>query len=379
MSHALTNRAVRIPVLLFLHALVFGGCITPSLSAADDLSIGALVPLTGDFAAAGGQFQRGMQLAEDEINSAGGVAGDRLTIIYEDSKILPTTSVAAARKLVELDRVSAVLALTLVEAKAAGPLLEAAHVPTIFLWDSNPKIDDLGQYLFSIGLWTPNAGIRVAEYSFHTLGLRRAVIVKNFDEWAIDVTDTFSSRFKELGGEVVLNETLDPHENDFRSVLLKVKKLKPDLIYAPLGFNAPTFFKQLRNMYHIPGVIFSSDNIRDDIILASEGALEGAYVTHGADPKTLEAKALLERFKARYKGESPTSLLFVSAGYDGVKLLAKAIAEGGRSGEAIKNSLYTVKGYHGASGRVEISPEGSSKLKATVFKVVNGKLEAQDK
>jgi ABC-type branched-subunit amino acid transport system substrate-binding protein len=97
------------------------------------------------------------------------------------------------------------------------------------------------------------------------------------------------------------------------------------------------------------------------------------------DPKTLEAKALLERFKARYKGESPTSLLFVSAGYDGVKLLAKAIAEGGRSGEAIKNSLYTVRGYHGASGRVEISPEGSSKLKATVFKVVNEKLEAQDK
>ena len=73
------------------------------------INIGAILPLTGEGAKYGDAAKKGINLAVKEINSAGGINGKSVQIIYEDSQGDPKAGVAAMQKLVITDKVSAVI------------------------------------------------------------------------------------------------------------------------------------------------------------------------------------------------------------------------------------------------------------------------------
>jgi len=131
----------------FLGAMVAAAGIlaAPALQAQQGVSpgevvIGALGPLTGPFAFIGGPGRDGIALAVDKINEAGGINGRKLKLVFEHANT-PAESVAAAKKLVEEDKVFAlILASGSTGAAAAADYVRAAKIPTYNIFGATPII-----------------------------------------------------------------------------------------------------------------------------------------------------------------------------------------------------------------------------------------------
>jgi branched-chain amino acid transport system substrate-binding protein len=72
----------------------------PSGTQQRTLKVGCITPLTGDGASYGKQTKQGIDLAVEEINSAGGVNGAKLKVIYEDDQMKPQVGISAIQKLI---------------------------------------------------------------------------------------------------------------------------------------------------------------------------------------------------------------------------------------------------------------------------------------
>lgn len=334
------------------------------------VKLGALMPLTGEFAMASAAFLEGMRLAEDEVNRAGGIKGRRLAIVVEDTQYIPSLISAAALKLISVDHVTAAITTAYGETNIGGTLFERAHIPSLALWDSSPEIDAMGEYVFAIGPWTPSDAEVSASFARNQLFARKAVVITSVEPWSELVGRLFADNFVAKGGSVAGVFHQNPGDSDFRSLLAKTRSLEPDIVYAPLASEIIAFHKQRRAAgLAIP--VISSGVISDEHLLQAEGALEGVYQSQIGDPERPQVVDLRARYQAKY-GKRLSMPWYVATGFDAVQLYAYALREVGDDPVKLKDFLYTVRGFPGAAQEISISAGGSSPYFVKMFLITNG-------
>lgn len=334
------------------------------------IKIGAILHLTGDLAMSNVAFHEGIEVAIDELNQKR-EQGQKLQLILEDGQNNPRMSNSAAHKLLDMHKVSALLIASYLDAMASGPLLEKAHVPAITLWDSNPEIDDAGEYIFAIGPWTPSAGEEAARYAHEVLGLKKAVVVYNTDSWSESVAKSFKDKFLELNGKIINTIILNPSEVDLRSVIAKINSYGVDMIYSPLVFNLVPFYTQIKQL-QFGGKVVTSDIIVDEHISKAPDAFEGIYQTGLENPDSAVYKNLEKLYKEKYQKDISLPW-FVAVGYDSMQLLGKAISIAGNNSERIKEELYKIQNYSGASTTISINQNGSSPQYEKMYQIKQSK------
>lgn len=111
MSAIKTDRRqfLRVTALGALSAVAAGPLTVAIAQTASTLKIGALLPLTGAGAVYGSSMQKAMQIAVDQVNAAGGAAGRRIDLLTEDDQTQPEAGVLAAKKLIEVNGVQAIV------------------------------------------------------------------------------------------------------------------------------------------------------------------------------------------------------------------------------------------------------------------------------
>ena len=335
------------------------------------IKVGAILHLTGDLSMQGKAFQEGLVLAAKEINSKGGVHGRPLEVIFEDSQLQLATVRTAAKKLLELDKVSVAFISTFDELKVAGPMFEAAKVPVVCLWDSTPELDAMGEFLFSIGTWLPSTGEVSADFAIEKLGAKKAAVIMTNRDWSLRVGNDFSTRFAALGGEVVFSDSYNPGEATFSSLLLRLKGVQPDVLYAPIDDAIGAFFRRIREL-QLNFPVIESDNLNGEWIRSTGGALEGVYQSQSADPSNARANAFSQTFQSYYN-RAPTQLLFNGWGWDGMHLVAEAIRRKGARPIDIQAGLYTIANFPGVIGNITITREGSHRVGVSMFQIRDGK------
>ncbi|MDI6784731.1 MAG: ABC transporter substrate-binding protein, partial [bacterium] len=112
-----------------------------------EIKIGAILPLTGPSALLGELARNGLTLAEEDINSKGGIRGNRLKIIYEDGMADPNSSISAFRKLVTFDKVKFVVTTHSNVGLALAPMADKEKV-ILFVHASHPQITGKSPYVF---------------------------------------------------------------------------------------------------------------------------------------------------------------------------------------------------------------------------------------
>lgn len=361
--------------LSFLYGVMLCGCTHAADSGAPaarhELVIGALLHLTGEMAVQGVAFKEGIELGVDELNEDRSPGTLPIRAVFEDTQYKPMLAATGGKKLLEIDHAAAVLISTLPEAKAAGPVLLRAQVPTVVLWDSAPDLERMGRGVFGIGPWTPSSGEEGARYAYVKLSARRAVVVSTNTEWSLSVAGFFSDLFGKLGGSTVGSFTVNPDESDFRSVLLKLRDLRPDVVYAPVDANIPTFFRQYRSL-RIEAPIVTSDIITDDLLSVDADAFEGSFQTMTADLDFPETRALAERYQKRYH-RPLTQTSFVAWGYDAVRVVGVSLRRKGVGSRSPAEELHSLRGFKGASGLIEFNERGSAPRPVVVYQVRAGK------
>ena len=365
---------ILLPTMLALAVLVISmsGCGNKK-PANGAVSIGAILPLTGEAAKYGASSKNGIDLAVDEINKAGGVRGSKLSVIFEDDQGVPAKGVSGFQKLATVDKVPAVIgAMASSETLAIAPMANKSRVVLLSPMSSNPSITKSGDYVFRNCISDLTEGSEMAKYASGKLHVKKAAILYINNDYGVGLRDVFRKNLVKLGGQVVASEGFAQAATDFRSQLAKIKALNPDAVYV-VGYNEMIqIFKQAKQL-GLRTQFLSTIMLNDPgLVKQTGGASDGAILTAWAyDPQSKDRamQSFVSAFKNRYGAEPD---VFAAQAYDAAKLIAKAISDSGAGAEDIKKGLYGIKNYPGASGTTSFDSNGDVSKPLRFLRVSNG-------
>lgn len=364
-----TKKTGRVLATLTIAALLLSACVNSTSTTTtetesgenDTITIGAIGPLTGDAAAYGTPLQRVADLTVEEINANGGINGKKLAIKWENGECNAKSASTAGQKLIEIDKVEVILGgFCSSETLALAPIAEAAHVVTLSTGSSNPSITNAGDYIFrdypsdaSQGELDANAALAA--------GYTKAVVLSEQTDYALGVKDVFVEKFTAGGGEATV-ETYSSETTDFKTALLKLQNVGADLlvIVAQTPAKYGVILKQMQDMDWKPKQIIGSEVAGADTALFAEykDFMEGMWSADFSYDGTYEPFAnLMAKYKEKY-GEDLPYKSFGATTYDGVYVLAEALAAVGNDGEKVKDYLYSVKDRVGAVGKLSFDENG---------------------
>lgn len=350
-----------------------------SMSGAGPLTIGAVVPLTGDGASYGIPIRRAGEIAVEEINAAGGISGRQLKVVWEDGKCEGKEATSAAQKLINVDQVPVIFGgVCSSETLAMAPLAEAAKVLVMSPSATSPDITGAGDFIFRTAPSDAAAGAVAAEYAYNKLGAKKAAVISQTTDYAQGLRKVFTVRFAELGGEIVADETYNAGDTDMRTQILKVQTGAPEVIYLlpQAESSGVLLLKQLTANGVEAKRITAEVMIGRNTVAENKTDMEGLVGIEGwFDEKGDLASAMLAKYKTQYN-EDPPFPQFMSNMYSQFFMLKQGVEAHGVNTEALRDWFYGLKDWKHALGSLTFDKNGEPVgLPYSVKQVTSGELK----
>lgn len=317
--------------------------------------IGTVTPLTGPNDLMGIDMMRGIDLAVDEINAAGGILRRPVKVIHEDTASVPKTGLDAAVKLVEVDKVPLILgAFSSGVTLPIGAYTNEQGIVQINIASTSPKLREVGPYFFSIMGLDDLMGTELAKFAMEDSGQKTfAVLVPN-NPYGIGMAIWMRKTVEEAGGTILTEVRYELFKKDYRAEVEKLfEKDPPAILYTAYGTESMIIHKQAYELgYYVPGTWYAGYITMCTEYSIRAGIPEAVEGVKGLEPGFLgpAAARFREEFKKKY-GEYPISSFSVYA-YDSMWLAALAINWAGTTDpDAVREALFPMSRiYRGASG-----------------------------
>lgn len=325
--------------------------------------------------------EQGARLAVDEINAAGGVdiggVRHRMVLVQKTSANRPDAAAGAARELINLDSVHAVvgpqfsgLAIT------AGVVAEASEIPLIAPMASSPRVTEGKRFVNRLAFADAVQGEVLARYAFDSLGVRRTAALFNAaSEYGRGIVTLFGQTFALAGGRMLTVETYnvdDPHAPTAQ--IARIVASGPDAVLLPNFTVRDSLQVRLLRDSGFRGRILGSDSW-DAIALRGRELINGTIIVGNWDGRSAR-KAVTEfrsRFAARYPDTPPRAT--GAATYDAMHLIARAATRAGSlNGPALATALRAPGDYDGAFARYQFNGTGDPARGATLMELLGDSL-----
>ena len=294
---------------------------------AQNVKIAVAGPMTGGAASYGEEMKKGAQMAADDINAAGGINGKKIELVWGDDACEPKQAVAVASRLIEKDKVAAVVGhFCSSSTMPASDVYAEADMLMITPASTNPKVTDrkLPSVMRVCGR-DDQQGVVAANYIVDKLKAKRVAMVHDKDTYGQGIVDATKAQLGKRGVKEVLYEGLTRGEKDFNALVTKIKSTNPDLIYfGGLSAEAGTLLRQIREQ-GLTTTFMSADGAVDASFPTAAGGtniLKGVLITFGDDPRdNPTGKAVVQKFRAA--GFEPAGYTMYT--YIGVQAVAAAL------------------------------------------------------
>ena len=391
------RRHVALGLSLALGLALFG-CAGGGGGANEELVIGEYGSLTGGDADFGQSTKKGVDLAMDELlaNKEGKIGGLKVRVVVEDDQGRPEEAATVVQKLVNQDKAIAVIGeVASGRSMAAGPICQQAGVPMISPSSTNPKVTEIGDYIFRMCFIDPFQGTVMAKFTANDLGLKNVAILKDVkNEYSIGLTEFFTQAFTQLGGQVITEQAYSSGDQDFRAQLTAIKAKNPQAIYLPGYYTEAGLIARQARELGIKVPILGGDGWESDQLIGIGGeALEGCfYSNHFAndnpDPKLQE---WLQRYRTKF-GADPNAIGGLA--YDAANVLFMALEKlheqdatlfaGLSSAKAnsperkaatkkLRDIIATTTNYPGVTGVITLDENRNATKPAVVIEIKGGK------
>jgi branched-chain amino acid transport system substrate-binding protein len=352
---------------------------TAALLAADTspIKIGHYASLTGKDAAFGVASRKGIILAVEELNARGGVLGRKIEYLVEDIQSKSGESATAVKKLISRDKVVAMLgANASSNSLEAAPICQNAKIPMMAISSTNPKVTEIGDYIFRICFIDPFQGAVLAKFARTSLKAQRIALLTSVNSpYSIGLSAVLRERFTALGGEIVAEQKYTEGDKDFRAQLTAIRSARPDVI-AATGFysEAALICIQGRSLGLDVPFIGGDGWEAPQLVELGGKAVEGTYYStyFSAENNAPEVQAFVERYRKRWNNETPEA---VSAlGYDALNLIAAAIQKiGTTESRALRDAIAATRNFPGVTGTTTIDEKRNSTKAAVMLTVKDGR------
>lgn len=365
--------------LLVIGSMVFAvGCTkkesTPSESAANatEIRVGQFGSMTGGEATFGQSTDKGVRLAIDAKNAAGGIKGKQIKLITEDNQGKPEEAAAVVKKLITQDKVIAILGeVASTRSLAAAPIAQQFKIPMVSPSSTNPKVTQVGDQIFRVCFIDPFQGPVMAKFARENLKLKKVAILKDLkSDYSLGLAEFFVKKFKDLGGEIVAEQNFQTGDSDFKAQLTQIRTAAPDALFIPAYYTEVGLIARQARQLGIKAVLLGGDGWDSPKLFEiGQTAVEGAYFSnhYASESPNKATQEFIKAYKAKFN-ETPDGLS--AAGYDAAMILINAMeAAPELTPAAIRDQLAKTSGFDGATGKITINSERNADKDAFIVKV----------
>lgn len=315
--------------------------------------LGVLLSLVGPAGGMGNLNKQGFELARDEINAAGGIDGRRIEFIVEDDEGQPAKASTAATKLIQKDKVLAILGPGTTVTSAAAAQVANAEKVVMFATFSGDQLTAPGSgmdYLFRIGWpdrYTVGKLVKYGAKKYNKIG-----VLSDSGPAGQSVAAAAIKGLKDLGKEVVGTQVFDTRAPDMTPQLLNLQKAGAEaLIVQALPGDAPTVLKGMKQI-NFNAQVLGHLGFADPIIrIVTADASQGVLAITSEDPTKPEQQRVIEAYKKKYGGgDDPLYWNILVVGYDSVKVMAEALKRANFDGSKLKGALESIKDFPAVNG-----------------------------
>lgn len=338
-----------------------------------DILVGEYGSFTGSEATFGQSTSKGVKMAFDEQNKKGGIKGRPLKLISLDNQGKSEEAAAVVTRLINQNKVVAVLGeVASSRSLAAAPIAQQNKIPMITPSSTNIKVTEVGDYVFRVCFIDPFQGTVMAKFAAENLKAKKVAVLRDVkSDYSVGLADAFIKKFKELGGEITVDQSYQSGEMDFKAQLTQIRATKPDAVFVPGYYTEVGLIARQARQLGLAAPLMGGDGWDSSKLSEIGGqAINGNYfsnhyTTESTDPIVVD---FIKRFKERYNGETPDGL--AALGYDAARVLIEAMERASEmSPKAIRDEIAKTKDFPGVTGKITIDSQRNATKPAVVVKV----------
>ena len=341
------------------------------------IKVGVFLPLTGQNAFGG-------QLELDGINLAAKlqpeVLGQKVELVVMDNKSDKVESANAVRRLIENDKVVAIIGTYGSSlALAGGEVAEASKVPVVGTSCTNPLVTQGKTYYFRACFIDPYQGAGAATYAVKNLSAKKAALLTDVsNDYAVGLSAFFKKSFEALGGEIVAELKYSSGDQDFTAQLTEIISKTPDVMFMPAYFaEGGIIMKQARELgakFRIMGGD-AMDNPETVSIAgeAAEGFIHTSFPYDSGMPNmNAEARAFTDAWQAANPDKEPN--VNAALGYTSYIMVLDAITRAGKADSAsITEALNTTKDLNTPLGKLTLDSDHNPQMPVGIIEIKDAK------
>ena len=302
--------------------------------------------------------RRGIDLAVDEINRAGGIGGKQLKILARDDEASGSRAAAIAQELVGNPEILGVIGHVNSGAMLAASRIYDGQLPAVATTASSPDLSGVSKWTFRVISSDSLNGVILARFASRFGGtsssLKQAAILYENDSYGRGLADAFRRAFR---GTIVSFDPISEQVNAEPFVsFLKMKQV--GIVFVAGRENSALRILREARRQQLDAVFIGGDGWQG--IVADTSAASGAYVgtSFNAEDPSPGVQRFVKAFESRYQAKPDA---FAALAYDATRLLAEAIAKKGNSREGIRDYLASLRSnnaFDGVTGPVYFNESG---------------------
>lgn len=326
---------------------------------AAEIVVGATVPMTGPLSLTGKQYFNSLQMAEADINAAGGVQKQKVKFVFEDAQASNGTAVNAFVKLVqERNPVFTFITSYSTQNMAVAPEVTKAGRPTMYAGGADAVAALNNPWLFRIRPADTTAAMAMGRFVKDNLKLSKPGILYIQNDFGQGGANAATAFLKTQGITAVGMEAYGQNDKDFSAQILNLKNKGANVILAFVyPQDGAMLLRQIKMLgMKQPVVASSAAFVPAAMQLLSPQDLEQVWgVVDTYLPATPKGKDYAERYQAKFKMDADP---YGAAYYDGAMLMAQAMNAVGTDPVALRDHLKTIKNYEGVSHTYRFDEKG---------------------
>jgi branched-chain amino acid transport system substrate-binding protein len=342
----------------------------PAIAAKDPIPVGYLPALTGPSSSTGIGINRGIQLAVQEINAAGGIDGRQLELITRDTQSDPTKAVNGAAELTRGQKVSCVFGpVNSGESLAVVPLLARTNTPQIHpCWVDTLTDPQKYPMCFRNAPTNQQIGGAANRYVLEVLKKKKVAVISDTTGYGTASVNAYVPMLKEKGAEVVYQGNVDAANPDLKPELLRMQGAGAEAI-MPWSVNAG-FLSRIINTrgqmgWDVPIVGQTTlGSGQTAALLDKQDFWAKVYPNNfrpvcfsGNGKLTDRTSGFLDQLKSAKIEMADTLLWWIALGYDSPRLIAEAMKNVGTEPDKIVGYLNQLKDFPGVYGDISFSAD----------------------
>ncbi len=330
--------------------LALGVLLSLAAPAAADILIGAAGPFSGNNAGLGEQLKRGVEMAIADINAAGGIAGERLSVTFADDGCDPRRAIDAATGFVSAG-VKAVIGHYCSGASIpASKVYEKAGIVMLSPASSHPKLTDEGGW--NIIRMCPRddaQGSAAAALALAKFAGKKIAILNDQSPSQLATVAKFRAGLTAAGVTAVLDEPYKPGAKDYSELAQRLRNVFPDAVYLAGSYvEAGLIVRDLRDLGSTAQIISGDQLVSEDFWNTAKDAGEGTLMSFTYDARKFEAaRSVLQKFRdAEYSAEGFTLYAYAAVQAYATAAVATSGTDSSRIAQWLRagNRINTVTG-----------------------------------